>query len=198
MGQSASHKGVTAEDPRNGLPIEHFRPRPVDRAAIVAALAPYVLKKGAAELQRQVDAAASRIANAPHRPDPPLSQPLEAVADPLYGLGVHPDIIEDMWKLDDTLPQRCRWVFWGRPALVHPQTGVVFAVGVGTLGFALRLPPNVLETADPDWASLSAGRRPARPVDIGGMGPEWRFIRPRAPKQAWTREAYDFASTESL
>jgi hypothetical protein len=37
------------------------------------------------------------------------------------GLGTHPDIVEIMWKLDDELPQRCRWVFWGRSTSSAPQ-----------------------------------------------------------------------------
>ena len=49
--------------------------------------------------------------------------------------------------MDDTLPQKCRWVFWGRPSLVHPDTGVVFAVAFGTIGIVLRLSPEAIEAA---------------------------------------------------
>ena len=71
-----------------------------------------------------------RIARGPIAPDPRVSKSLDAVSDPWYGLGTHPDVVEALWDMDDSLPQRCRWVFWGGPALVHPETGVVFAIGI--------------------------------------------------------------------
>jgi len=129
--------------------------------------------------------------------EPPLSQSLGDVADPLYGLGTHPDIIEIMWGLDDTLPQPCRWVFWGRPALVHPETGIVFAVGMGTIGFVMRLPPEVLAGVDPSQARVTLTFNPNRRYDIGPAGPEWRFAFPPAPRADWCRAAYDFAGTSA-
>lgn len=80
-------------------------------------------------------------------------------------LGTHPDIIERLWDLD---AQPCRWVFWAKPSLVHPQTGVVFAVGFGTtaLSCACRLmcsqPPRLVRHHS--WSpairdSISASRR---------------------------------------
>jgi len=72
-----------------------------------------------------------------------------------------------------SLPQRCRWVFWGKPSLVDPQTGVLFAVGFGSRlrqsasapsGIVMRLPPDVLAGAAPDQA-LPEGMTPAEGVD---------------------------------
>ncbi len=123
----------------------------------------------------------------------PTHRDLREVADPWYGLGTHPDIIEIMWNLDDTLPRRCRWVFWGRPALVHPDTGVVFAIGIGTIGHVIRLPPRVLEAADPRHTRIVVSGNPGQTFNIGPAGPEWRFVSPRPPEAAWCRAAYDFA-----
>jgi hypothetical protein len=135
-----------------------------------------------------------KIATGPIKPDPPLSQALTEVDDPWNGLGTHPDIIEHMWKLDDTLPRCCRWVFWGGPALVHPQTGVVFAVGLGTIGYVMRLPPHILAQVTPEQASQLVIRNPAYKFDISAAGPEWRFVTARTAEPEWCRAAYDFAA----
>jgi hypothetical protein len=193
MTPAATHRGVAADDPRNAGPIEYFRPKPVTRASLRARLAPYYAKKTAAELEARIEEVLERIARGPIAPDPPMSQPIEAVADPWFGLGTHPDIIEQMWKLDEALPRSCRWVFWGGPALVHPESGVVFAVGFGTIGFVMRLPAEVLARAGPGEAAVVVKGNPGQSFDIAGAGPEWRFIRPAAPAAQWARAAYDFA-----
>jgi hypothetical protein len=90
--------------------------------------------------------------------------------------------------MDDSLPQRCRWVFWGGPSLVHPETGVVFAIGI-----VFRLPPQVVASADPKLASVSQKFNRAPTFDIGPAGPEWRLIGHEAPRALWCRAAYDFA-----
>ena len=133
------------------------------------------------------------IATGPIKPPAPLSQSLEDVVDPHHGLDTHPDIIERIWKLDASLPQKCRWAFWGKPSLVHPRTGIVFAVGFGTIGYVTRLPPRILETADPTQASAIVTGNPGQTFDIGPAGPEWRFVTARAPEAEWCRVAYEFA-----
>ena len=95
--------------------------------------------------------------------------------------------------MDVTLPQRCRWVFWDGPALVHPETGVVFAVGTGTIGIVFRLPPEVLASADPAHAKVTQTYTHGPTFDIGPAGAEWRLIGYEAPGAEWCRAAYDFA-----
>ncbi len=194
MAPRLAHRGIAAEDPRNADPIEFFRPQEVTHALVRDRLEPYYVRKRTAELEAKVEATMERIARGPTRPNPLMSQPLESVADPWFGLGTHPDIIEEMWKLDDALPRRCRWVFWGGPALVHPTSGVVFAVGIGTLGFVARLPPPVLAAAGPDQAAVAVKGAPGQTFDIGAAGPPWRFLRPGAPKLSWMGAAFDYAA----
>ena len=189
------HCGVAIDDPRNAGAIAYFRPKEVTRESLTEMK---VLRgRSPADLDARVERVMQDIAHSPVRPNPPLSQSLDDVADPWYGLGTHPEIIEVMWKLDDGLPQQCRWVFWGRPSLVHAKTGVVFAVGFGTIGYVMRLPPQVLKDADPQSAIVIKSGNPGQTFDISTAGPEWRFISPRAPKAAWCRAAYDFASEPS-
>jgi hypothetical protein len=148
------HRGVAVDDPRNAGPIEFFRPKPVTRECLRRTLTAILGDKDPADVQSRIEKTMQTIARGPIAPDPLVSQPLDAVADPWYGLGTHPDIIEALWDMDDSLPQRCRWVFWGGPALVHPETGVVFAIGMGTIGIVFRLPPHVIASADPQLARV--------------------------------------------
>jgi hypothetical protein len=150
------HRGIAVGDPRNAGPIAFFAPKKVTRESARQSLTAAMRGKSAADVEAAVDRLFVKIARGPIRPDPPISQSLEEVADPWYGLSTYPDIIRILWKLDDGLPQRCRWVFWGRPALLHPDTGIVFAVGIGNIGHAIRLPPQVLEDGGDQkpWADV--------------------------------------------
>jgi hypothetical protein len=193
MTTPAAHRGVAQDDARNRGPIALFRPQEVTRESARDLLSRSLPHASATEIETRVDSLMARIARGPVKPPAPLSQSLQEVDDPHYGLGTHPDIIERMWKLDDALPQRCRWVVWGKPGLVHPRTGVIFGMGFGTIGFVLRLPRGLLATADPGLAYAVQHGNPGQSFDIGPAGPEWRFISARAPQADWCRQAYDFA-----
>jgi hypothetical protein len=183
---TSHHRGVSETDPRNDGPIAFFRPPDVTLAYLRQRLGAVFSH----ETPEQLDARARRfmadLAERRARPDPPLSQPLEAAADPWFGLGVHPEIISKLWRLNDSLPQSSRWLVWGHPALVHPKAGVIFAVAIGTLGIAARLPSELREGA----AVLKFNFR--RNYDIRPVGPEWRFLPPGDDATA-IRAAYDFA-----
>jgi hypothetical protein len=107
-------------------------------------------------------------------------QPLSArpgdVADPYYQLGSHPDIVEHVWDiLGRALPQDCRCVVLGSPALVELRSGIVLALALGTT-YTLRLTP-----ADAD-AAEAAGLKAAHHyqtsgdvLDVAAWGEGWRF-----------------------
>src|SRR5262249_46362582 len=137
----------------------------------------------------------ARIAATPHRPPPPLSQSIEEIADPYHRLDTHPDLVSRLWKLDDSLPRHCRHAFFGKPALVHPDTGVIFAVAYGTIGCVMRLPREILEAAVSEQAKVVMTGNPGQSFDIGPAGPEWRFVMAAAPEHDWCRAAYEFAGT---
>jgi hypothetical protein len=193
MSTVAGHRGIAEDEPRNRGPIAYFKPKKVTEESARELLTRSLPRASAAQIEMRVQQVMRRIAIGPIKPPAPLSQSLEEVDDPHYGLGTHPDIIEHIWKLDASLPQRCRWVFWGKPSLVHPQTGVVFLVGFGTIGYVMRLPPWILGGADPKQAKVIITGNPGQSFDIGPVGPEWRFVTSRAPEAKWCREAYDFA-----
>lgn len=191
-----AHRGVAADDPRNAGAIAFFRPKPVTPERIRAQLGWLWRDKTEDDIAARVAKIMADIASRKVRSPPPLSQPLSAVADPWNGLGTHPDIIEVMWRLDDSLPMRCRWVFWGGPALVHPMSGVVFAVGYGTMGYVMRLPEAIRAIATEQQACVILTANPGQVFVIGPAGPEWRFIRHPAPAAAWCRAAYDDAGED--
>lgn len=182
-----AHRGVAEDDPRNRGAVDHFRPPEVTDDYVRERLGAAFRRESPAELEARVARFMTDLAAKPHRPPPPLSEPVEAATDPWFGLGVHPDIIEQLWKLDGALPGRCRWLVWGHPALVRPDNGVIFAVAIGTLGIAARLPPEGrggLPTTHP----LGFGRD----YDLAPAGPAWRFL-PSPPGEALARAAFAYA-----
>lgn len=193
MSSSAGHLGVAENDPRNRGPIAFFQPKQVTDKTVRESIAQLMPRASPEEIEARVRRVMTAIKTGPVKPSAPLSLSLAEVKDPWFGLGTHPDIIEHMWALDESLPQRCRWVFWGNPSLVHPQTGIVFAVGFGTIGYVMRLPNAILEIARADWAKVVVTGNPGQTFDIGPAGPEWRFIMPNPLETGWCRTAYDFA-----
>jgi hypothetical protein len=187
-------RGIAQDDPRNREVIEFFQPKDVTADTAREALRQVSPRASTDEIERRVQGLIARITATPVKPPPPLSQALTDIPDPHYGLGTTPDLVERLWRLDETLPQRCRWVFWGKPALVHPATGVVFAVAFGTIGIVIRLPKDVLDRAAPDQAPRAIAGNPGQTFDIGPAGPEWRFLRHGAPALEWCLAAYRFAS----
>ena len=167
MAEIHSHRGVNEADARNRGIIEHFRPLEITPAYVRARLAKIFARETAVQIDARVAKFLADETAKPVRPTPPLGQPLGQVKDPLYGLGTHPDIVEQLWRLDSGLPASCRWVVWGYPALAHPLSGVIFAVGFGTIGIAMRLPAGFRDAA-PTAPGAVTGRRTSRPQDPNG------------------------------
>lgn len=129
------------------------------------------------------------------------SGPPDAVADAYAQLGSHPDCVSQIWDtLDALLPERCRWIVHDTPVLAHPRTGVIFAFTGGTT-YALRIPPEELETA------MKAGAEqvhhfPAYPdlgvaastLDLRPIGHDWIFGAWRREEPEWCRAAFQAAA----
>jgi hypothetical protein len=125
---------------------------------------------------------------------PPVISPDE-LERPYDTLGTHPDLVARLWdELGKGLPQDCRAVFFGTPALIHPASGVVFAFAVGTQTYAFRLPQ-----ADRAAALEAGGSRVMRypaggSVDLHDVGEEWVFGGWYPMEDAWCRAAFGFAA----
>src|SRR5436309_3495240 len=58
---------------------------------------------------------------------PQLAFP-EDVDRPYDSLGTHPDLVTFLWdRLGKAVPVDCRAIAFGTPALIHPESGIVFA-----------------------------------------------------------------------
>lgn len=126
----------------------------------------------------------------------PVSVSPESCRDPCYELGTHPDLVNRLWhELTIKIPQDSRWVLYGTPVLVNPESGIVFAFAHGTRVYALRLA---------EWQRREALRMGAKRIhvysdgaslNLDTIGPEWVFGNWLPDEDQWCVAAYDFASS---
>jgi hypothetical protein len=135
-------------------------------------------------------------------------------------LGTHPDLIIRLWdQITTELPVRCEWVVCGHPALVRPDSGIVFAFATGTFIYALRLSPaaraelaaaalvkanvmaNIANLSGKDRANYVKAHSGdvweycnGSGLDIRTIGEHWVFGRFLDDEARWCRSAYDFAA----
>lgn len=70
----------------------------------------------------------------------PVLLPWNGLPDPYLQCGCHPEVVGRLWKqIGAALPADCRSLVYGNPALVHPASGVILAVGSGAT-YILRIP----------------------------------------------------------
>jgi hypothetical protein len=147
------------------------------------------------DLSHPANAAVCRYLEGRGRPTlPPLARP-EDVYNPYLNLGTHPDLVARLWdEIAASLPADCRFVVFGTPALVRPDSGIVFGFAGGTHTYALRLPETVRTQA------LAAGAERVKqyprqpPFDLDVIGPEWVFGAWLEGEDLWGRAAYEFAA----
>lgn len=126
------------------------------------------------------------------------------VKDPYYSLGTHPDIVGRLWDELGAGLSRCRWILYGRPVLVHPETGVVFGWAGGSLTYAMRLPDAER------YAAVRAGAQtvhhyPAYPelniaasaLDLTAFGPDWIFGGWYEGEELWCLAAFFHAGKQA-
>lgn len=111
--------------------------------------------------------------------------------DPYYGCGCHPDIVERLWdQIGAALPVDSRCLVYGTPALVHPDSGVVLGIGVGTQ-YALRLPGSYGEKAIMAGAKTNTIWSGGDTLDIRrDFGDEWVFGAWITEEPTWCEEVY--------
>ena len=115
----------------------------------------------------------------------------DSIPDPYMEAGSHPEIVERVWNgLGAKFPRDARCLFCGTPALIHPRTGVVLALGLGTR-YGLRIPPDCTE------AAIRAGAKTFTDWTTGGsmntredLGEDWIFGAWLADEVQWCRAAY--------
>lgn len=125
----------------------------------------------------------------------------EQTRDAYTSLGTHPDIVGRLWDdFSATMARDCRWILYGSPVLVHPDTGVVFGWAGGTHTYALRLPPHEhaaavragAETVH-HYPALPAMRIGPTVLDLAEFGPDWVFGGWFEGEELWCMAAYNDA-----
>ena len=112
-----------------------------------------------------------------------------------YGrCGCHPDIVYFLWdEIGKALPTDCRALVYGTPALVHSNSGVILAIGVGTAS-GLLLPSPLASLA------TQAGAKTVQRWSTGGemdlqkqFGMDWFFDSgiPLQDQLCLCKEAYE-------
>lgn len=98
------------------------------------------------------------------------------------------DEVEALWKeAASNLPEDCRSVVYGRPALVHPESGVIFGFLVGT-AMAWR-EPRGFEPSTIRQSEAPAGYAEWRRT-VKGVGADWEVFLPGHSSRSWWQEVY--------
>jgi len=121
----------------------------------------------------------------------------EDVQMPYMTLGTHPDLVERLWdQLGKALPLDCRAIFYGTPALVHLESGVVFGFAGGTHTYALRLPERERLEAVRAGAQRVYEYPLHPPFDLDEVGDDWVFCRWYRDEERWCLAAYEYAASK--
>lgn len=114
-------------------------------------------------------------------------------------LGTHPDLVERLWRqLTVSLPEPCQWVIHGRPALVHPHSGVVFGWAGGTHTYGLRLSAADRAIALAAGAQTIAKYSNGDSFDVTRIGEEWVLGNWLAAEPEWCLRAYGEAAVQRV
>ena len=122
----------------------------------------------------------------------PAIAPPESAKDPYMGQGSHPEIVERIWdKLGETLPADARCLLYGRPALVHPGSGVVLAVAYGTT-YCVRIPREKAQKAIDAGAKITMKFADTGTTNIQEeFGADWVFGAWLKQEETWLLTMYE-------
>jgi hypothetical protein len=107
-------------------------------------------------------------------------------------LGARPDIVDRLWTgLNAGLPADARYLVAGGAALVHPQSGAVLALALGTQ-YAIRLPADrVPDARARGYVGRHTFQTVGRTLDVTEtFGPAWVFGRRESEEIRWLAESY--------
>jgi len=115
-----------------------------------------------------------------------------SVKNPLTKTNTHPEVGVRLWdELAASLPVDCRWIVYGRPALVHPQTGVLFGIALG-MAYYLRLTAADMEHALQAGAKTEIRWPDGSTLDLARQfGPGWGCGNWQPAELEWCRAEYE-------
>jgi len=135
----------------------------------------------------------------PRNPTASLLAAFDSRPNPYLTLGSHPEIVERVWQqIGSAMPTKCRFNVCGTPALVQPDSGVLFAFALGTQ-YCLRLPPSLIETALQAQVKTSTRWASGKITDIQHeLGPDWIFGSWKPAEIEWCLAAYQNFGNEKV
>jgi hypothetical protein len=120
----------------------------------------------------------------------PSSSPKD-LENPYTSLRVGLSVCDLLWKdIPAEVPEAKRWVIYGCPVLVNPDSNVIFAFGVG-LRHALRLPEPAFRQGVEQGANLVI-RMHGFSIDLGKIGTGWLQPHKYDNRHLWI-SAYQYA-----
>ncbi|MDR3576473.1 MAG: hypothetical protein P4L50_21620 [Anaerolineaceae bacterium] len=124
-------------------------------------------------------------------PQAPVVAAFDSRPNPYFALGSHPDIVERVWRqIGAAMPSECRFIVCGTPALVQPESGILFAFALGTQ-YCLRLPADLIETARLAKAKTSTRWSNGKVQDVrNDLGPGWIFGGWMEAEIDWCKASY--------
>lgn len=130
------------------------------------------------------------------KPDAAASAPWNSVRDPYYACGCHPDIVERLWdQIGAALPADCRCLICGTPALAHPRSGIILAIGIGTQ-YGLRLPGPLAAEATRAGAKTTTTWTGGGDMDTRrDLGEDWVFGTWLPNELVWCQKVYEMFDT---
>ena len=124
---------------------------------------------------------------------PACMRPAESPRDPYWNLGSHPDVVGMLWdKLAAALPEDCRCIVFGSPALVAPRSGILLAKAMGTQSI-LRIPREAMDDAMRSGAKTKMIWAQSRVTDLSQeYGEDWIFNCSLKQRTSWLIAVYNF------
>ena len=120
----------------------------------------------------------------------PIAAP-DSVMQPYMEQGSHPDVVERVWEgIGSALPQDCRCLVYGTPALVHPESGILLVFCNGTtycIQLTAQLVDKALKTGAKTYTQWTSGSDMDTQRDLGLA---WVFGRWLEDELQWCREVY--------
>ena len=135
----------------------------------------------------------------PRNPTAPLLASFDSSLNPYFTLGSHPEIIEQVWKMiGSAIPSECRFIVCGTPALIQPDSGILFAFALGTQ-YCLHLPASLIETALQAHAKTSTRWSNGKVLDIQHeLDPDWIFGSWLPAEIDWCKASYNSFGNEKV
>jgi hypothetical protein len=126
------------------------------------------------------------------RPDKPVFALWNGGADPYLGCGCHPEIVERLWdQIGKALPTDCRILVHGVPGLLHPESGIILGLGLGTQ-YGLRLGADLVPIALQAGAKTRTTWAGGQVMDISEeLGEDWIFGCWHKSETEWCRATFD-------